>query len=169
MCKKEWGSLPQGGCSYFLPAFLMTISAFFWTLMFPLQCEWSAYFPCITCLECMNSIFFSSQEFSISCLEGDTCKGGGGTSTAIVISLCVWIIPSVLVKSLLHLSNCEVLQGDISQVSVLKRTLLHYFYCEAVPGTERQAKKGSNPLSTALSSLLLYFTACSCITSSCTG
>jgi len=53
----------------------------------------------------MNSVFFSSQELSTSCLESDTQKGEG-TSIAIVISQCILIILTVLVISLFYLSSC---------------------------------------------------------------
>lgn len=42
-------------------------------------------------------------------------------------------------------------------------------YCKAVSGTELQAKRGLNQRSPALSSLLRYFSACSCVSSSCSG
>lgn len=43
---------------HLLPAFLPSISAFFWSLTISLQSEQSAYFLWTTHLECMNNIFF---------------------------------------------------------------------------------------------------------------
>lgn len=83
----------------------------------------------------MNNIFFSSEEFSISCLESDTWKGGG-TSTAIDISVqfdntkcaCEISLPlEQLLSSLRRHFPGFRFEENIAALSC---------YREAVPGTE---------------------------------
>lgn len=107
----------------------------------------------------MNSIFFSSQEFPISFLGEWYMEGRGNFSSNCYISV--------------HFDNtecaCEICLALEQLLSFLRRHFPGFSfeeniaalscYHEAVPGTEWQDKRGSNQLSTPLSSLFLYFSA----------
>lgn len=113
-------------------------------------------------------IFLILRVFHLFFLESDTWKGGSfnsncsisvhfdNTKCACEISLALELVLSSL---RIHFTDFSF-EENIAALSC---------YCKAVPGTEWKAKRGLSQLSTALSSLFLYFSACSCIMSSCTG